>query len=106
MSKSELESELMFQIKAAELPAPQREYLFHPTRKWRADFCWPAYKLIAEVEGGVWSQGRHVRGQGFIDDCEKYNEAACYDWTVLRFPEIFISDGRALEWLERIIVGV
>ena len=105
MSKSDLEEDLAWQIKVSGLPQPVREYRFHPTRKWRADFCWPAHKLIVEVEGGVWSKGRHVRGKGFIDDCEKYNEAACYDWTVLRFPEVFISDGRALEWLVRIIIG-
>ena len=103
MSKSDLEEDLAWQIKIAGLPEPKREYRFHHTRKWRADFAWPEFKLIAEVEGGVWNQGRHVRGKGFIDDCEKCNEAATLGWTVLRFPEMFISDGRALEWLERII---
>lgn len=104
MSKSELEETFALNIRAAGLlPNMEREYKFHPTRKWRFDFAWPDYKIAAEIEGGVWSQGRHVRGQGFIDDCEKYNEAVALGWTVLRFPEVFISDGRALEWLERII---
>lgn len=103
MSKSDLEEDLAYQIYVAGLPEPEREFIFHPTRKWRFDFAWPEMLLAGEVEGGVWSGGRHTRGQGFIDDCEKYNEAASLGWTVLRFPAIVITDGRALGWLGRII---
>lgn len=38
-----------------------------------------------EIEGGVWSRGRHVRGSGFEKDCEKHNEAAALGWSVFRF---------------------
>jgi hypothetical protein len=37
----------------------------------------------AEVEGGVWTCGRHVRGRGYEGDCEKYSEAALRGWCVL-----------------------
>ena len=42
-----------------------REYRFHPDRKWRSDFCWPAedVRLFVEIEGGIWTDGRHVRGK-------------------------------------------
>lgn len=52
-----------------------REYKFHPTRRFRIDFYFPQAKLGIEVDGGNWSGGRHVRGQGFEDDCEKKMEA-------------------------------
>lgn len=85
MSKSALEAELALQIKALGLPEPIREYRFHPTRKWRFDFAWLDKKVACEVEGGVWSNGRHTRGSGFIDDCEKYNAANQLGWHVYRF---------------------
>ena len=42
-----------------------KEYLFHPTRKWRFDYAIPDHKIALEVEGGVWTGGRHTRPQGF-----------------------------------------
>lgn len=66
------------------LPEPVAEYRFHPTRKWRFDYAWPRQKVALEVEGGVWTAGRHTRGSGFLRDMEKYNAAAVRGWRVLR----------------------
>jgi very-short-patch-repair endonuclease len=83
----------------------EREYRFHPDRRWRFDFAVPAIRLALEAEGGNWSAGRHVRGRGFASDCEKYAEAAILGWTVLRFTTEQIEDGYArdaiVRWLER-----
>ena len=98
-----LEVVLKAEIEQSNLPEPVREYRFHSERKWRFDFAWPEIRAAVEIEGGVRSQGRHVRGQGFIDDCEKYNEAALLGWTVLRFPGDWISDGQAIRYIERLI---
>jgi hypothetical protein len=98
---SDLEQDLAFHIHAAGLPEPVREYRFHDTRRWRFDFAWPEYQVAAEVEGGVFTKGRHTRGPGFVKDCEKYNEAALLGWIVLRFPSPMISSGEALAMLER-----
>jgi very-short-patch-repair endonuclease len=80
-----------------------REHRFHPTRKWRFDFAvLPIEKKIAvEVEGGVWSGGRHTRGSGYIGDMEKYNEAALMGWKVLRYPASQITT-RVVADLERL----
>lgn len=64
------------------LPVP--EHKFHPDRKWRFDFCWPEKLVALEVEGGIWTGGRHTRGSGFTKDMEKYNAAASMGWRVLR----------------------
>lgn len=68
------------------LPIPQREFKFHPTRKWRFDFAWPGRLLAVELEGAVWVQGRHTRGTGYTGDMEKYNAAIELEWRVLRYP--------------------
>ncbi len=113
---SSLEVAFMQQWKllaAKDSPYPTREFRFHPTRMWRFDFAWPAYRLAVELEGGVMSypvtcdsckrpvhrlnkrtkrkervyasMGRHTRASGFQSDCEKYNEAAAMGYRVLRF---------------------
>lgn len=61
-----------------------KEYQFHPTRKWRFDYAIPAHKIALEVEGGVWTAGRHTRPQGFLGDIEKYNTATLMGWRVFR----------------------
>jgi hypothetical protein len=89
----------------AGLPAPEREHLFARPRLWRFDFAWPALLLAVEVEGGVWTRGRHTRGQGFIDDMEKYNRAAVLGWSVLRVTPQQAAGGQLvlvlLDWLSQ-----
>jgi len=68
----------------------EREVKFHPTRRWRFDFANHDIMLAIEIEGGVWSQGRHTRGSGYIEDCLKYNEATMAGWKVLRLPSHLI----------------
>jgi very-short-patch-repair endonuclease len=66
-------------------PDAVAEFKFHPSRKWRADFAMPGAKILIEIDGGVWSGGRHTRGSGFIGDMEKLNAAACLGYRVLRY---------------------
>jgi hypothetical protein len=66
------------------LPAPVAEYRFAPPRKWRFDWAWPALAVALEVEGGIWTRGRHVSPKGFLADMEKYNAATRAGWAVLR----------------------
>lgn len=61
-----------------------KEHMFHPKRKWRFDYAIPEHKIALEVEGGVWTGGRHIRAQGFLGDMEKYNTATLMGWRVFR----------------------
>lgn len=97
---SEAEELLAFHIRAAKLWQPVREYKFDSVRKWRFDFAWPNLLLAVEVEGGIWTNGRHTRGKGFLDDCKKYNHAVLNGWRVLRFPVELIKSGEALQIIE------
>jgi very-short-patch-repair endonuclease len=73
------------------LPMWEKEYRFHPKRKWRFDYAWSAYKIAVEIEGGSWVGGRHNRGAGFAKDCEKYNAATAAGWRVFRLTGSMIT---------------
>lgn len=104
---------LLWQIEAANLPQPRREYTFHAERKWRFDLDWKqqGYLVACEVDGGIWMQTKSGRSKGhahperFQQDLEKFNEAALYGWLVIRVTPAMIKDGRAIEWLRRALEG-
>lgn len=72
------------------VPLPVQEHYFakHIGRQWRFDFAWPDVDgpagVALEVEGGIWTNGRHVRGKGYENDMEKYSAAASMGWAVIR----------------------
>jgi very-short-patch-repair endonuclease len=98
MSKSALEETFALHCKAYGLE-PQREYKFHPMRRWKFDFCWPDRMVAVEIEGGIWNGGRHTSGAGFIKDCEKYNEAARMGYFVFRFDGGAVKRGEAIKFM-------
>ena len=100
---SDIEELFAFQIRTAKLPEAEREHKFHGRRKWRLDFAWPDMKLAVEIEGGVFSGGRHTRGTGFEADCEKYNCLSEMGWTLLRYTPRFVRNGEALKQVESVI---
>lgn len=94
-----------------DLPMPEKQYEAIPDRRFRFDRAWPCYKLLVELEGGTMgkrvvcqscgtivralkadgSLGAEIRQGGFHQtkrfamDVEKYNLAALYGYTLLRF---------------------
>lgn len=76
-----------------------KEHRFHPKRRWRFDYAWPSVMIALEVEGGVWVKGRHTRGKGYEDDCEKYSVASAMGWVLLRATPGQIKNGKFLEWI-------
>lgn len=94
--RSPLEELLVWQLRVAGIPDPVREHRFFADRRWRFDFAWPKQMLAVEVEGGVWSNGRHTRPAGFLADIEKYNRATLLGWRVLRVTGEEIRGGSAV----------
>ena len=90
-------------LKQEGIPQPCAEHIFEPTRKWRFDWSWPRDRIALEVEGGVWTQGRHTRGSGFVKDCEKYNHAASLGWLVLRTTPKDLLTAETIDLLKRTI---
>ncbi len=96
-----LEDRLAKKIADAGLPDPVREHRVNELRRWRFDFAWPERRLAVEVDGGVYSRGRHTRGGGYERDCEKLNAAVLDGWRVLRFTAGQIRSGYAVRTIER-----
>lgn len=96
---------LQTQIRALKLPDAVRELVFHPERKWRFDGAWPHAKIAFEIQGGTWSSGRHVRGNGYANDCEKLNEAVLLGWRLFWFTSQMVEKGIAIQVIERALRG-
>lgn len=82
-----------------------KEHKFHPTRKWRFDYAIPAHKIAIEVEGGVWTGGRHTSPKGFLNDMEKYNTATIMGWRLLRTTPDRLCSNETLQMVRDIIAG-
>ena len=98
------EAALIQQLKTLKIEFVQ-EFQFHTTRKWRADFHIKNTKLLIEVEGGIWSGGRHTRGKGYLGDMEKYNAATMLGFQVLRFSTDQVTSGFAIKQIEGLVKG-
>lgn len=75
---------------------PGCDYVQHvKPRGWKYDYAWSAVKVALEIEGGAWTQGRHTRGRGFINDTEKYNSGATRGWYIIRCIPQQLESGEA-----------
>ena len=99
---SEGESTLTQHLKAYKIEFIQ-EFRFNPERKWRADFHLVGTKILIEVEGGIWSGGRHTRGKGYIADMDKYNSATALGFSVYRYSTEQVKSGKAIEEIMKLL---
>lgn len=102
--QSEGEVTLARDLKAVKINFEQ-EYKFHAERNWRADFWITGSKILVEIEGGIWSGGRHTRAKGYLGDMEKYNAAAILGFKVLRFDTQQVKSGLAIKQIENLVNG-
>lgn len=67
-------------------PELEKEFQFCPDRQWRADYMFKVGKqnYLVELDGGVYSRGRHTRGPGYVEDCFKLNTATLLGYRVIR----------------------
>jgi hypothetical protein len=81
----------------------EREWQFYEERKWKADYRVESTggTVLLEIEGAVWTQGRHTRGSGYVKDLEKYRTAAAIGYKVFRFSTGEVLDGTAKEFLRK-----
>ena len=96
-SPSSLEARFLMLWNHVKGPDLEREYRFHHERRWRSDFAHVGARMLIEIEGGIWVNGRHNRAAGFNADLEKYLAAGLAGWRVFRFG----PDQITLENVER-----
>jgi very-short-patch-repair endonuclease len=72
----------------------------------RFDFALPALKLAIEVQGGIFSRGRHVRPQGYHDDRAKMRKAQAQGWVVFEFTTLDIKDNNLHNVVHEILAEV
>lgn len=82
-----------------------KEFKFHPVRKWRFDYAVPEHKIAFEVEGGVWTGGRHTSPKGFLGDIEKYNTATLMGWRVFRTTPDDLYKKKTLDLMKSAILN-
>jgi hypothetical protein len=58
--------------------------------------------MAVEINGGVWTGGRHIRGVGYQKDLEKLNLAQAAGWRVFQFTPQQFKNGEAGEFLENV----
>jgi len=95
---SEPEELLAWQLRAEGLTF-DREHRFHESRMWRLDFWFAGAKLAVEIDGGGWVGGRHSRGTGIENDCEKASHIAMAGHRLMRVTPGQIKRGEALKWI-------
>jgi hypothetical protein len=81
-------------------PELETEYQFYSERGWAADYR--VGRWLIELDGGVFSGGRHTRALGYIEDCMKLNKAAMLGYQVIRIPTGCATDNYVSEIIERI----
>ncbi len=103
-TKTDLEAEMAFNLKAAGLGGFVTECPFKGitgTRRYRFDLCYEAEKVAVEVQGGVFSGGRHVTGKGFSDERSKSAQAQILGWAYIEVTPAMIRSGEAVDLVRR-----
>lgn len=78
-------------------PPLEKEFYFCQDRQWRADYR--CGNVLIELEGGIWTGGRHTNGKGYCDDAVKYNTASMMGYSLIRIPTGFATEN----YLQKII---
>lgn len=108
------------QFRAFGLPRFESEFYFVPGKKYRADWYFPDYRLLVEMEGItptlVYVKGKggkllkrmvclggHTEVEGYFKDLDKYNSATELGYGLVRVVPKWVDDPHmtALNWVIR-----
>lgn len=98
MDRKTLREQLKQNLAAAVSKKTGADYVFEyrfaaPDRKWRSDIAFPSVKVAIEIDGGLWTYGRHNRAASMLEDMEKGNGYAARGWVVFHTPWEWIDGG-------------
>jgi very-short-patch-repair endonuclease len=113
--REEHEQTLDFEIRAMRLPAPIPQYRWATElvtakgkpRQFRADFAWPAFRLLVEVQGGIWRPGggAHSGGMAIERDIDKQQCAVLLGWWLFPVTTDDVKNGRAIGQVVRALAA-
>ena len=83
----------------------EREYVYAPPRKFRADFFLPLYAILVEVQGGIFNRKAHGSISGVLKDNERLNAATKAGWRMLRFSPDQVDNGDAKALISEVLDG-
>lgn len=82
----------------------EKEFVFAPPRKFRADYRIIGSSVLVEYEGGLFAKGKaevsHAGVQSILGDMEKANLAQLGGWVQIRIAPNHVVSGQALKWVE------
>lgn len=83
----------------------EREYRWLEGRRFRSDFAVPEKRLLIEVQGGHWVNGRHNRGAGYEQDLVRQNLAQVNGWRMLQYTTGMVTSGEAIAQIMEYLQG-
>lgn len=98
------------QCRAHHLPIPVRDYRFAKAstgRQFEADAAFLEFKLIVEVQGGIWMPGggAHSRPMNIERDVEKQQFALVLGWSLLPVTPTQVKKLRAIELTKMVLAS-
>jgi hypothetical protein len=119
--KTQAQEDFGYLCRIHRLPPPQRQWSLLKSvqeprkdgkpipRRWDFDWCWPEYKIIVEIDGGIWRPGggAHSHPIDLTRNMLKRNDAALAGFSVLAFtPEDVNSKRRtAIDFTMRVLAS-
>jgi hypothetical protein len=98
-----------FQCRAMKLPEAAEQFRFALSleREFRADFAWPKYWLLIEIEGGIWRRGggAHSHPVSIERNIEKHQHAALLGYIVLPILPEEVTNGKGIELTMRTLIA-
>jgi hypothetical protein len=79
-------------IPAWEADFEQRYAKSKRSKRYRLDFAHPESRTGIEIQGAVYSRGRHVTGSGYERDCRKYNLSYTSGWAIFLLSAAMAKD--------------
>jgi very-short-patch-repair endonuclease len=104
---SDYEEDFAYQCRAMKLPEPVRQFYFarEMDRRFTADFAWPKFRLLVEIQGGIWRPGggAHSHPIDIERDVERQQYVAMLRYTMLPLLPKEVTSGRGIELTQRIL---
>jgi hypothetical protein len=108
--EDQADRDFLFQCKALHLPPAavqwrftQSEYPNAASRKWRCDVVFLDFKVMVEIDGGIWIKGAHGHPYDIIRNMKKGNDAALQGFTVLHFTPAEVKSGHAISFTQKVL---